>query len=77
MRLRLRSTIQLSENASGCNDAFLRTGYSLTDRFHSQSRVVVVGAGLVGLLLAIVLRRADYHVVVVDKDGELKEVRPA
>lgn len=45
--------------------------------FHTQFRVVIVGAGLVGLLLAIVLRRADYQVVVVDKDGELKEVSPA
>lgn len=45
--------------------------------FRSQFRVVIVGAGLVGLLLAIVLRRAEYHVVVVDKDGELKEVSPA
>lgn len=45
--------------------------------FHSQYRVVIVGAGLVGLLLAIVLRRADYHVVVIDKDSKLKEVSPA
>ncbi|KAI4269344.1 MAG: hypothetical protein LQ337_007334 [Flavoplaca oasis] len=42
--------------------------------FHSQYRVVIVGAGLVGLLLAIVLRRADYHVVVIDKDSKLKEI---
>ena len=32
MRLRLRSTIQLSENGHSFNDAFLRTGCSLTDR---------------------------------------------
>ncbi|KAL8668685.1 MAG: hypothetical protein Q9168_006695 [Polycauliona sp. 1 TL-2023] len=45
--------------------------------FRAHFRVVIVGAGLVGLLLAIILRRSGYHVVVIDKDGELKEVRPA
>lgn len=35
----------------------------------SQFRVGIVGAGLVRLLLAIVLRRADYHVVVSGRQG--------
>lgn len=43
----------------------------------SQFGVVIVGAGLVRLLLRIVLRRADYLVVVINKDGEFKEVSPA
>ncbi|KAL8803029.1 MAG: hypothetical protein Q9223_006067 [Gallowayella weberi] len=45
-----------------------------TSNFRAHYRVLVVGAGLVGLLLAINLRRAGYQVTVVDKDSELKEI---
>lgn len=44
------------------------------NEFRDQHQVVIVGAGLVGLLLAIVLRQAGYLVTVFDKDIELKEV---
>ncbi|KAL9597699.1 MAG: hypothetical protein Q9219_004956 [cf. Caloplaca sp. 3 TL-2023] len=44
------------------------------NEFRDKYRIVVIGAGLVGLLLAIVLRQAGYSVVVVDKDNELKEI---
>ncbi|KAL8696130.1 MAG: hypothetical protein Q9224_002956 [Gallowayella concinna] len=42
--------------------------------FRAHYRVLIVGAGLVGLLLAIDLKRAGYQVAVVDKDTELKEI---
>ncbi|KAL8961199.1 MAG: hypothetical protein Q9193_002210 [Seirophora villosa] len=47
---------------------------SAANEFRDQHQVVIVGAGLVGLLLAIVLRQAGYLVTVFDKDIELKEI---
>ncbi|KAI4097881.1 MAG: hypothetical protein LQ344_000153 [Seirophora lacunosa] len=44
------------------------------NEFRDQHQVVIVGAGLVGLLLAIVLRQAGYLVTIFDKDIELKEI---
>ncbi|KAI4197488.1 MAG: hypothetical protein LQ350_005865 [Teloschistes chrysophthalmus] len=42
--------------------------------FRSQYRITIVGAGLVGLVLAIVLQRAGYSVVVLERDHELKDI---
>lgn len=39
-------------------------------------RIVVVGAGLVGLLLAILLRQAGYPVTVLEEDTHIKDVIP-
>ena len=43
--------------------------------FRREYRIAVVGAGLVGLVLSIVIRRAGFSVDCFDEDAELKEVR--
>jgi 2-polyprenyl-6-methoxyphenol hydroxylase-like FAD-dependent oxidoreductase len=39
-------------------------------------RIVIVGAGLVGLTCAILLCKAGYRVTVLERDAELREVSP-
>ena len=45
-----------------------------TEDFKSSFHVVIVGAGLVGLGLAILLRKGGFKVTVLDKDLEMREV---
>lgn len=40
----------------------------------AEHQVVIVGAGLVGLALAIFLRRAGYPVTLLERDPELRNV---
>lgn len=46
----------------------------MTADFPFDFHVVVVGAGLVGLTTAILLRKAGYRVTVLERDVELREV---
>ena len=57
-------------------DTILKQPTTPPSEFHANYQVAIVGAGLVGLLLAIVVRQAGYSVIVCDKDSELKEVNP-
>ena len=43
-------------------------------KFRSDFRIVVVGAGLVGLGLAILLRRSGFDVMIIEQDEALREV---
>ena len=44
------------------------------NEFRANYRIAIIGAGLVGLVLAIIAREAGYRVEVFDGDDELKEV---
>ena len=48
--------------------------YDETEDFKGSFHVVIVGAGLVGLGLAILLREGGFKVTVLDKDLEMREV---
>ena len=43
--------------------------------FKASFHVLIIGAGLVGLGLAILLRKAGYKVTILERDSELREVR--
>lgn len=47
-----------------------------TANFNPDFHIVIVGAGLVGLELAILLRKAGYRVTVLARDAELRSVKP-
>lgn len=47
-----------------------------TDRgFKSNFRIVIVGAGLVGLALAALLQKQGFQTIVLEQDESLKEVK--
>ena len=43
--------------------------------FKATFHVLIIGAGLVGLGTAILLRKAGYKVTVLERDSEMREVR--
>ena len=43
--------------------------------FKASFHVLIVGAGLVGLGTAILLRKAGYKVTILERDSELRELR--
>lgn len=46
-----------------------------TADFRRNFHIVIVGAGLVGLASAILLRKSSYRVTVLEQDTELREAR--
>ena len=42
--------------------------------FKASFHVLIIGAGLVGLGTAILLRKAGYKVTILERDSELREV---
>lgn len=43
--------------------------------FKATFHILIIGAGLVGLGTAILLRKAGYKVTVLERDSEMREVR--
>lgn len=44
-------------------------------RFKQSYRIVVVGAGLVGLVVAALLQKSGFQTIVLERDEELQTVR--
>lgn len=43
--------------------------------FKNSFRIIIIGAGLVGLGTAILLRKGGFQVTVLERDAEMREVR--